>query len=183
MPDPRPGTQGDAPPGVLAGHRSWRETVPTGLFPTATLGIPLRTTDRSPRRRELAEHGMGGWRKSPPEMVERFMDGTGWLLAEPGVQRRQMFGYPACFVDGNMFTSLFADRWVVRLPDDARTELSALGGTGFEPVPGRPMTGYLLLPPGLAEPEAARPWVARALAHARTLPPKKPRAAGVRSRR
>lgn len=123
--------------------------------------------------------------KSPPELVQRFTEGTAWLLDEPGVGRRQMFGYPACFADGHMFTSLFADRWVVRLPDEARAELAALGGSGFEPMPGRPMTGYMLLPHGLAEPDAARPWLARALAHARSLPPKKPPRTdrAVRSRR
>ena len=52
----------------------------------------------------------GTWAKAPPDLVERFDTGTGWLLAEPGVERRQMFGYPACFVGGNMFTSLHQDR-------------------------------------------------------------------------
>lgn len=117
------------------------------------------------------------WSKSPPDLVARFDAGTGPLLDEPGVARRSMFGYPACFVDGHLFTSLFEDRWVVRLPDDGLAELDALGGVGFAPMPGRPMTGYRLLPPELAEPDAARPWLERALAHARGLPPKSPRAA------
>ncbi len=124
----------------------------------------------------MATSGGGGWAKSPPELVERFEAGTAVFLAEPGVRRRQMFGYPACFADGHMFTSLFRDRWVVRLPDDALAELAALGGSGFEPMPGRPMRGYALLPSDLADPYAAHPWLVRALAHARTLPPKKGRA-------
>ena len=35
----------------------------------------------------------------------------------PDAQRKQMFGYPAAFVGGNMATGLFAEQWVVRLPD------------------------------------------------------------------
>jgi hypothetical protein len=127
----------------------------------------------------MATSGGGGWSKSPPELIERFEAGTAPFLAEPGVQRRQMFGYPACVAEGHMFTSLFQDRWVVRLPDDARAELARLGGSSFEPMPGRPMNGYALLPADLADPYAAHPWLVRALAHVRTLPPKTsgPRAA------
>jgi len=129
----------------------------------------------------MAERPEGGWEKSPPELMERFETGTAWLTTEPGVERRKMFGYPACFVDGHLFTSLFRDRWVVRLPDEARAELSTQGGEAFSPMAGRPMTGYLLLPPELATPDAAHPWIERALAHARSLPPKMKRS--VRSNR
>jgi TfoX/Sxy family transcriptional regulator of competence genes len=112
------------------------------------------------------------WAKSPPDLVERFDAGTAWLLSEPGVDRRQMFGYPACFVDGNMFTSLHQDRWVVRLGDADRERLAGLGGSRFEVMPGREMKGYLVLPPELSQPDSARPWVERALAFGRSLPAK-----------
>ena len=35
-----------------------------------------------------------------------------------------MFGYPAMFVGGNLVTGLFAQRWMIRLPDDDRAESS-----------------------------------------------------------
>jgi TfoX/Sxy family transcriptional regulator of competence genes len=122
----------------------------------------------------------GGWAKSPPDLVERFEAATAPLLTEPGVERRQMFGYPACFVGGNMFTGLHQDRWVVRLADDDLAALAQAGGTPFEPMPGRAMTGFMTLPPALAEPKAVRRWLERALARGRSLPPKtpKPRRAG-----
>ncbi|MFN2483699.1 MAG: TfoX/Sxy family protein [Candidatus Limnocylindria bacterium] len=111
--------------------------------------------------------------KSPPELVERF---HATLAAFPEAERRQMFGYPAAFRGGNMFTSLFESRWVIRLPEDARTELADQGGEQFEPMPGRPMTGYLLLPPRIVDDDKAlRGWVERALAHAAALPPKEPK--------
>jgi hypothetical protein len=41
-------------------------------------------------------------------------------------------------------------------------------------MPGRPMREYLVLPATLASnPAAMRPWLERALANARDLPPKK----------
>ena len=123
----------------------------------------------------MAAEGAGGLQTSPPKLVDAFETGTAWLLTEAGVARRKMFGYPACFVDGHLFTSLFRDRWVVRLPDEDRAELAALGGEEFSPMLGRPMAGYLLLPRGMATPEAAHPSIERALAHARTLPAKRKR--------
>jgi len=112
------------------------------------------------------------WEKSPPELVEAF----GAVVARfPDATRRQMFGYPAAFVGGNLVTSLFRDRWTVRLPDDERATLLALEGAApFEPMEGKPMKGYALLPKPLADdPDGAAAWVERAVAFGRTLPPKK----------
>lgn len=53
-----------------------------------------------------------------------------------------MFGYPAAFVNGNMFTGVFADRVFVRLPADELAEAARLGGKLLEPMPGRPMKAY-----------------------------------------
>jgi TfoX/Sxy family transcriptional regulator of competence genes len=118
-------------------------------------------------------HG-GGWTKSPPELVERF---AATVAEVPGISQRQMFGYPAAFTEqGHMFTGLHQDRWVLRLPEDARAEIETLGATPFEPMRGRPMTGFVVLPASLVEdPEALSPWLERSLAYARALPPKAPR--------
>ncbi len=116
----------------------------------------------------------GTWSRSPQELVDWFDEQTAWLLAEPGVERRKMFGYPACFANGHMFTGLHQDRWVIRLPDEARAALAEAGGTPFEVMPARPMREYLVLPATLAsDPAAMRPWLERALANARDMPPKK----------
>jgi len=111
------------------------------------------------------------WKKSPESLVARFHE---LAPQEAGVQLRPMFGYPACFVNGNMFTGLFQDRWLVRLGADAVAELLAIPDAApFEPMPGRPMRGFVLLPPDFVDDEEAiRPWLARALAHARSMPPK-----------
>jgi TfoX/Sxy family transcriptional regulator of competence genes len=110
------------------------------------------------------------WEKTPPELAERF---TAAVSALPEAQVRKMFGYPAGFVNGHLFTGIFASNWFVRLPDDERAELAAAGGTEFSPMPGRPMRGYLVLPDALAsDPAAVDPWVRRALAFVSQLPPK-----------
>jgi TfoX/Sxy family transcriptional regulator of competence genes len=113
------------------------------------------------------------WQQAPEDLAERF---TATVSAMPGAQVRKMFGYPAGFVNGQLFTGIFASSWFVRLPDDERSQLAAAGGTPFEPMPGRPMREYLVLPPETAgDPAAAEPWVGRALAYVQRLPPKKKR--------
>jgi len=116
----------------------------------------------------------GTWTKSPPELVEVFEE----VFPGPPAVARQMFGYPAGFVNGNMFMSLFQDRMVLRLPDEPRAALLAVEGAGaFEPMEGRPMKGYVTVPPSLiADPARLEPWVAKALAYGGSLPPKAPKA-------
>jgi TfoX/Sxy family transcriptional regulator of competence genes len=110
------------------------------------------------------------WEKAPSELVERFSNAIGEL---PGATVRKMFGYPAGFVNGHLFTGLFATSWFVRLPDDQRAALEAAGGTAFAPMPGRPMREYVVLPAELAaDEEAAMPWLHRALDHVASKPPK-----------
>ncbi len=111
---------------------------------------------------------------SPPGLVDRFTSVTDRLMADaPDVSRRKMFGYPACFAGGHMFTGLHEDRWIVRLPELDQAELSALGGTAFEPMPGRAMRGFLVLPAELRnDDDAIDDWVGRALATARSMTPK-----------
>src|SRR5712691_9771153 len=105
----------------------------------------------------MAERVMPSFSKSPPELVERFaavMDGY------PHAVRKKMFGYPAAFVGGNMATGLFADQWVVRLPDDEVAAAKATGAGSFEPLPGKPMKAFVVIPTADVEDEAAlRAWV------------------------
>jgi TfoX/Sxy family transcriptional regulator of competence genes len=110
------------------------------------------------------------WRKSPPELVERFETAVAGI---EGLEQRQMFGYPATFIGGNLTSSLHQDRWIVRLPDDERQARLDAGWAQFEPMAGRPMRGYVVLPADVAEdPSQARSWVERAATYVRTLPPK-----------
>ena len=94
---------------------------------------------------------------------------------EPDVTRRKMFGWPAAFVGSRMFASLHRESVVIRLePDQLAAFLLLPGASPFEPMPGRPMTGYALVPLSmLADEPELRAWLDRALAFTRALPPKK----------
>lgn len=111
------------------------------------------------------------WEKSPPELVAAF---AALIARRPELTPRRMFGYPAAFVGGHMATALHEDRWIVRLQAADRAELLVQpGAVQFEPMPGRPMKEYVVLPPVLvANPTALDAWVDRAIAHVLTLPPK-----------
>jgi TfoX/Sxy family transcriptional regulator of competence genes len=110
------------------------------------------------------------WKKSPPALIAAF---ERVVPAGGGAERRLMFGYPAAFVQGNMFAGLHEDRVVLRLDDAGITEAKRHGATDFEPMPGRRMTGWVAMTGPLAADEPAlRRWVARAFRHTTTLPAK-----------
>lgn len=111
------------------------------------------------------------WKKSPPELAAAF---EALVAQRPELATRKMFGYPAAFLSGHMTTGLFEDHWFVRLPEEGRAELLAMAGSApFEPVAGRPMKEYVVLPASLvADPAAVDAWVERSVAFVRTLPPK-----------
>ena len=104
-----------------------------------------------------AEKGSMHWEKSPADLTERFAAVTD---RHPDIARRKMFGEIAGFVNGNMVTGLHSGRWFVRLTGDAKAEALALPGAGpFEPMPGRPMGDYVVLPPAGRRPTTRR-WTA-----------------------
>jgi TfoX/Sxy family transcriptional regulator of competence genes len=115
---------------------------------------------------------MPGFEKSPPALVERFDTVAARF---PDAERRKMFGYPALFVGGNLVCGLYERSWMVRLPDDAMTELLALPGAApFSPMAGRTMKGYAVLPSDVVDDDAALDtWLRRAIAYVATLPAKK----------
>jgi TfoX/Sxy family transcriptional regulator of competence genes len=93
----------------------------------------------------------------------------------PGLaERRRMFGYPAAFVNGNMFMGLWQDHFLLRLGDRDRAALLAVAGARrFEPQRRRALREYVLAPARVvADRGALRTWVGRALRHAAALPPK-----------
>ncbi len=111
------------------------------------------------------------WTKSPMSLVGLFDEA---LPDDPRIARRKMFGYPAAFVNGHMFTGLFQDDFFVRLsPADHVAFTAAFGPRPFEPMPGRPMKAYACLPEEvLDDPEIRGAWIARSLAFTAALPPK-----------
>ena len=116
------------------------------------------------------------WRKSPPALIEAF---DAALPQDPRAERRQMFGYPCAFVNGQMFAGLHQEHLIVRLDERSRAELLAMpGAEPFTPLPGRTMREYVVVPPRLVANGAdLREWLDRAFAFALTLPIKTSRRA------
>ena len=112
--------------------------------------------------------------KSPAELIDRF----GMILERfPELEQRKMFGYPAAFVAaGHMVTGLHGASWIVRLGESDQAALHDAGGEDFEPMPGRPMKGFLSLPTDIVDDDdSVAAWITRAQAHAASRPPKKPK--------
>jgi hypothetical protein len=114
------------------------------------------------------------WTKAPQSMVDLF---DAHLPSGPGLERRRMFGYPTAFVNGHLFAGLFQDIAFARLPPGLHAELDAeFGARHFEPMPGRPMRAYVVLPEDVVEDEDRFAQVlSAAYAFTAGLPPKAPK--------
>lgn len=92
---------------------------------------------------------------------------------DPAVTTRPMFGNLSGFVNGNMFCGLFGEDLFVRVSDDDQAKVHKEGGRPFEPMAGRAMTGYVVVPSGWQKkPDATRDWIVTALVWTRTFPAK-----------
>jgi TfoX/Sxy family transcriptional regulator of competence genes len=119
----------------------------------------------------------GKWQKAPEELVSFFLEAMKFL---PGAEPRKMFGYPCAFVNGQMFTGLFADTLFLRLSETDRAAFRALeGARPFEPMPGRPMREYSVAPAAMLQnlPELDA-WLAKSFNYAKSLPGKAPKKKG-----
>jgi TfoX/Sxy family transcriptional regulator of competence genes len=109
---------------------------------------------------------------SPPALVGAF---DGAVASLRGTERCRMFGYPAVFVNGNMFAGLVRDRMILRLGEADRATFLALRGTKpFVAMRDRVMKQWVVVPPALLKSDATlTSWLRRALAQGRSLPPKR----------
>ncbi len=128
-------------------------------------------TKESKAKSTRSKKPMPAFTKAPEEMVRLFEDA---MKDFPMADQRKMFGYPAAFVNGNMFAGLFQEEMFLRLSDEDRAAIRHEYGTKlFEPIPGRPMRGYVLVPRYvLNSPRLLRMWLGKGIEYARSLPPK-----------
>ncbi len=112
---------------------------------------------------------------SPQELVDLFN-----RVAPTGhnIVAKRMFGFPALFVNGNMASGLHGEDLMVRLsPEDRSNLLQEEGAHLFEPMPGRPMKEYVVLPKTkLSDEKALNHWMGKAISFAASLPPKEKKA-------
>lgn len=111
------------------------------------------------------------WEKSSDRLVALFEE---LVPQEPGVTMKKMFGWPCCFVNGNLFAGLHKQSMIFRLSDADQAAFLELGGTGeFEPMPGRKMRAYVTMTdPVGRKPDVLAHWMQRSLEFTRSLPPK-----------
>ncbi len=88
---------------------------------------------------------------------------------------RPMFGNISAFVNGNMFFGVFGDDLFVRLSSEDQWELlKNKGSSMLEPMKGKPMKDYVVLPKTWrVKPETLRSWISKSLEWSSKLPPKK----------
>src|SRR5260370_13271912 len=88
---------------------------------------------------------------------------------------RPMFGNISAFVNGNMFFGVFGNDLFVRLSiEDREVLLKNKGASMLEPMKGKPMKDYVVVPKAWRErPATLRSWISNALEWSSKLPPKK----------
>ena len=113
---------------------------------------------------------MATWRKSPPDLIALF---DAAIPRDARVERRKMFGYPAAFTNGHLFAGLHQEDFMVRLPEAVCDRLCESGEARPFVAMGRRMRSYVLLSPEvLADRKRLGRWIADAIKHTATLPPK-----------
>ena len=84
--------------------------------------------------------------KAGPKTVERFEELAETLVAR-GATRSQMFGMPVLKAGDKVFAGTFGDAMTFKLgPDDLVPARALTGVEPFEPMKGRPMKEWVLVP-------------------------------------
>lgn len=111
------------------------------------------------------------WKKSPEKLVKFINE----RMAQEKCEPRKMFGYPCYFINGNMFIGLHQDNLVLRLgEDDRKTAMKKDKDVKvFEPMPGRKMGEYIVIPATIYSNKAAfDALLAKSMKYVSSLPPK-----------
>ncbi len=116
------------------------------------------------------------WKPAPKAAADAFASVTTNLT---GAEPHKMFGYACIFANGYLCVGLHEVGMVLRLADADRSQfIERFHARGFEPMPGRVMREYVVVPPPLlADPKALRGWAKKAVAYVSTLAPKATRGA------
>lgn len=109
--------------------------------------------------------------KADPAMVKLFDEMA--VGPERGAEKRMMFGYPCRFMNGNMFMGMHGNRIILRLSEEDRANfVGAEGGKPFEPMPGRIMKEYVVVPEEMLSKPSLKSWIERSASYAQSLPAK-----------
>jgi TfoX/Sxy family transcriptional regulator of competence genes len=112
------------------------------------------------------------WEKMSMETAQRLE-----VIAKPyACQKKPMFGHEVYWVNGNMFTGVFESSIWIRLSQQDQAEF--LGkfkdAKQFEPMAGRPMKDYIVVPESvLGNTELLNLWMKRSYDFTSSMPEKK----------
>jgi TfoX/Sxy family transcriptional regulator of competence genes len=115
------------------------------------------------------------WEKMSQDTAKRLE-----ALVQPfACQKKPMFGYDVYWINGNMFTGVFQSSIFFRLsPQDQKEFLEKYENSRqFEPMEGRLMKEYIVVPESVLEDKGAvGEWMKRSFEYTLSLPEKKAKA-------
>lgn len=115
------------------------------------------------------------WEKMSQDAAQRLV-----AMVEPfACQKKPMFGHEVYWVNGNMFAGVFQSSLFFRLsPQDQKEFLEKYGDAKqFEPMAGRPMKDYIVIPESVqGDSKAVGEWMKRSYYFTASLPAKRPKA-------
>jgi hypothetical protein len=114
------------------------------------------------------------WKNSSPELIALFEE---IAPRGEGIVHKKVFGWPCCFLQGNLFLGLHKENVIFRLSQNDLAAFLKLDGAGeFEPMAGRKMKGYgILADPVERDRKMLAQWIQRSLDLAHSLQPKEPK--------
>jgi hypothetical protein len=109
----------------------------------------MASSKRPPARRPAAKKAPPTSPKMPkvgPKTVERF-EALAEVFEARGARRSKMFGMPVLKAGGKVFAGTFGDAMTFKLgPGDLEKALAQSGVESFEPMRGRPMKEWVVVP-------------------------------------
>lgn len=116
---------------------------------------------------------MDKFKKTDPTVLALFEK----LTASIACDHKKMFGFPALFINGNMFAGTFGNNIFLRIRKEKHLEWEKLQDEirGFEPQKGRIMKEYLEIPGKTEYEEIIKSMLKDSLEYAGSLKPKKPK--------
>lgn len=110
--------------------------------------------------------------KLAPEALKTLLQQA---LESVDCEKKVMFGYPAYFINQNMFMGLFEDKIFIRLSEKQQEDFKSKGlpFKHLEPMAGRPMKEYFVLPKSFySDDKAFKSVIEKSSQYTRSLPRK-----------
>jgi hypothetical protein len=115
------------------------------------------------------------WKKASTPLADSLAE----QLVTTGCVRSTMFGCPVFTLHGRIVAGVFGDSVFLHLSPSGCAAIRAANDevAPFEPIAGRPMREYVVIPDSMCERgEVFTHWLEQALEYAAWLPPKEPKA-------